>query len=168
MLDTSFVIRPATQGDASHIFSLISEFAIYDRLAHGFEASQAMIEAALFADPPRIFCSLAEDDGSPIGFVLWYYTFSTFRGRHGIWIEDLYVRESFRGRGVGRALLSSLAHRCIKENLNRLEWAVLSWNSPAIHFFEAAGARIMEEWTLCRLDGLSLRAYAEESARARR
>ena len=166
MSNASIVLRPATPADASLIFTLVSELAAYDRLAHAFEADKAMIQAALFAEPPRIFCMIAEYNGSPVGFVLWYYTFSTFRGRHGIWIEDLYVRERFRGGGIGRALLASLARRCVEENLGRIEWAVLSWNSPAIRFYESAGARMMEEWTLCRLDGLSLCAYAEESARS--
>jgi GNAT superfamily N-acetyltransferase len=165
MADSNLVLRPATRSDVSLVFSFVSELAAYERLSHAFEANQQMIAEALMADPPRIFCSIAEIGDRPVGFVLWYYTFSTFRGRHGIWIEDLYVQERFRGRGIGRALLSSLARRCVDEKLGRLEWAVLSWNSPAIRFYEAAGARMMEEWTLCRLDGLSLRAYAEEAAR---
>lgn len=159
----SLVLRAAEPADAHTVFALISELVAYDRMNHAFDAKEEMIREALFSDPPRIFCTLAEYNRYPVGFVLWYYTFSSFRGRHGIWIDDIYVRETHRGRGVGRALLGSLAHRCITENLGRLEWAVLSWNSPSIGFFEAAGARMMEEWTLCRLDGLSLRAYAEEA-----
>ncbi len=121
-----------------------------------------MIAAALFAEHPRVFCSIAEYDGAPAGFVLWFYTFSTFRGRHGIWIEDLYVRESFRGKAIGAALLASLARRCVDEKLGRLEWAVLDWNETAIAFYQSAGARLMREWTMCRLEGAALDAFANE------
>jgi GNAT superfamily N-acetyltransferase len=165
MNDPSLTLRPAEAVDAPLIFSLVSELAAYDRMTHAFDANQELIKSALFSQSPKVFCSIAERNGNPVGFVHWYYTFSSFRGRHGIWIDDLYVRERFRGTGVGRTLLASLARRCIEENLSRLEWAVLSWNSPSIRFFEAAGARLMEEWTLCRLDGLSLHAYAEEASR---
>ncbi len=163
MNDTSLLLRPAEEADAPLIFSLVSELAVYDRMTHAFDANQELIKSALFSQSPKVFCTIAERYGNPVGFVHWYYTFSSFRGRHGIWIDDLYVRERFRGTGVGRTLLASLARRCIDENLSRLEWAVLSWNSPSIRFFETAGARLMEEWTLCRLDGLSLQVYAGEA-----
>ena len=161
MADARINLRPAAPPDAPLIFALICELAAYERLSHEVEANEGMIAAALFADTPRVFCTIAEYDGALAGFVLWFYTFSTFRGRHGIWIEDLYVRERFRGAGIGRALLTSLAHRCHEEKLGRLEWAVLDWNAPAIAFYEKIGARLQQDWTICRLDGAGLSACAE-------
>ncbi len=122
-----------------------------------------MLAAVLFAKEPRVFCTLADYGDVPAGFILWYYTFSTFRGRHGIWIEDIYVREKFRGKSIGKMLLASLARRCVDENLSRLEWAVLDWNTSAIAFYEAMGARLMREWTMCRLEGAALAASADGS-----
>ena len=159
MADARIILRPAAPPDAPLIFVLIGELAAYERLSQEVEANEGMIAAALFADPPRAFCTIAEYDGTPAGFVLWFYTFSTFRGRQGIWIEDLYVREGLRGTGVGRTLLTSLARRCHDEKLGRLEWAVLDWNAPAIAFYEKIGATLMEAWTICRLDGAALQAF---------
>ncbi|MHB8884161.1 MAG: GNAT family N-acetyltransferase [Methylovirgula sp.] len=156
MTDAAITLRPAVPSDAPLIFALIGELAAYERLSQEIAADEGMIAAALFADAPRAFCTIAEYDGAVAGFVLWFYTFSTFRGRHGIWIEDLYVREPLRGRGIGRALLMSVARRCREEKLGRLEWAVLNWNAPAIGFYEKVGAKLLRDWTMCRLDGTAL------------
>lgn len=151
-------IRPARPEDSAVIFELIRSLAEYERLAHAVEATGNDIAAALFGDSPRVFCDLAEADGEVVGFALWFYTFSTFVGRHGIYLEDLYVQPGYRGRGIGKALVSNLARRCVAESLGRLEWSVLDWNEPAIQFYRAHGALLLDDWTMCRLEGEALRA----------
>ena len=158
----SLSIRPARAGDAPLVLNFIRELAEYERLAHEVEASEADIDRALFAPGARAFCQIAERDGEPVGFVLWFYNFSTFRGRHGIYVEDLFVRPAARGQGIGRALLSHLARRCVDEGLARLEWWVLDWNEPALAFYQSLGAVPMEEWTVQRLTGEELRRLAGE------
>jgi GNAT superfamily N-acetyltransferase len=155
------IIRPAVPGDEQAVFNLVRELAVYEKLDHEVEATTASLGDALFARTPRVFCDLAEDEGEPIGFALWFYTFSTFLGRHGIYLEDLFVDPDRRGRGVGRDLLRHLARRCVEEQLGRLEWAVLDWNQPAIEFYRGRGARLMDDWRLCRVTGEPLRALAE-------
>jgi GNAT superfamily N-acetyltransferase len=119
-----------------------------------------MIVEALFGPRPRAFCDIAELDGAAAGFALWFYNFSTFRGRHGIYLEDLFVRPAARGTGLGKALLAGLAERCVRENLARLEWSVLDWNAPAIAFYQSQGAELMSEWTTCRVSGPALSRLA--------
>ncbi len=163
MADAAIVLRPAVPRDAVLIFALVRELAAYEQLSGEVQADEAMLAAALFGAQPRAFCVIADYGDAPAGFVLWFYTFSTFRGRHGIWIEDLYVRENFRGKGIGAALLALLARRCVEEKLGRLEWAVLDWNETAIAFYQSAGANLLQEWTMCRLDGAALSAFASGS-----
>ena len=149
-------IRPAQTEDAGLILAFVRELAEYERLGHEALASEADLAAALFCAQPRVFCDVAEWNGAPAGFALWFYTFSTFKGRHGIYLEDLFVRPEYRGRGLGKALLTRLARRCTAEKLGRLEWAVLDWNAPSIAFYEALGARPMGDWTVYRLTGDNL------------
>jgi len=156
----SFSIRPARPGDEHVILELIRALAEYERLSHAVEATHEQLSAALFAEAPRVFCDLAETDGEIAGFALWFYTFSTFRGRHGIYLEDLFVRPERRGQGIGKALLAHLAVRCVEEDLGRLEWSVLDWNEPAIEFYRACGAELLDKWTMCRVDGSALLALA--------
>jgi GNAT superfamily N-acetyltransferase len=144
-------IRPAARGDADLVLGFIRELAAYERLADEVSATADAIDVALFAENPRVFCEIAEWNGEPVGFALWFYSFSTFRGRHGIYLEDLYVRENMRGRGIGRALLAKLARRCRDEGLTRLEWTVLDWNEPSIAFYRSIGAQAMNDWTTQRL-----------------
>lgn len=118
------------------------------------------LAAALFSKNPRVFCEIAEHGGTPASFSLWFYTFSSFRGRHGIWIEDIFVRENFRGKGIGAAMLHKIARRCAEEKLGRLEWSVLDWNVNAIRFYKSTGARLMWEWRICRLGGPALLEFA--------
>ena len=151
-------IRPAQPEDAGLILGFIRELADYERLADEAQATEADLTAALFCAQPRVFCDLAEWNGAPAGFALWFYSFSTFKGRHGIYLEDLFVRPEHRGRGLGKALLTHLARRCTAERLGRLEWAVLDWNAPSIAFYEALGARPMGDWTVYRLTGDNLDA----------
>jgi len=152
----SIAIRPARPGDAGLVLGFITKLAAYEKLPDEVRASEAMIDAALFGERPRVFCDIAEWHGVPAGFALWFYNFSTFRGVHGIWLEDLYVEPEHRGRGIGKSLLAGLARRCVEEGLGRLEWWVLDWNEPAIAIYRAIGARMMDEWTVCRLDGDAL------------
>jgi GNAT superfamily N-acetyltransferase len=151
-------IRDAVSDDAPLIVKFIEDLADYERMRDEAVASVADIERSLFGPNPRVFCQIAETDSAPAGFALWYYTFSTFQGRHGIWLEDLFVDPAYRGHGIGKALLADLAGRCIREDLGRLEWAVLDWNEPSIGFYEAHGAQFMDEWRRCRVSGEALAA----------
>jgi GNAT superfamily N-acetyltransferase len=155
-------IRPAGPADISAVYSFIKDLAEYERLAHEVDATEEDIRTALFGRNPRVFADLAEWNGGPAGFALWFYNFSTFRGRHGIYLEDLYVRPEMRGRGIGKALLRNLARRCIAEGLPRLEWWVLDWNEPSIAFYRTLGAIPMEEWTVQRVTGSALAELAGE------
>jgi GNAT superfamily N-acetyltransferase len=142
-------VRSARPGDAALIASLIGELAEYERLAHEAKATPDDIEAALFCDQPRA-----------VGLALWFYNFSTFVGRHGLYLEDLFVRPDARGRGAGLALLKALAARCVAENLGRMEWSVLDWNEPAIRFYDALGSKSMDDWRIRRLTGEALSKLA--------
>ncbi len=159
----AFDIRPATPADQDIIFALVHELAVYEKLSDTIDASPESLALALFCDHPRVFCDIATLEDQPVGLAIWFYTFSTFRGRHGIWLEDLFVRPAFRGRGFGKALLSRLAARCLDENLARLEWSVLDWNTPSIAFYRAMGAKLMEEWTNCRCEGDALKDLASRA-----
>ena len=149
-------LREAKMEDSAAILQLIGELADYEKLRSEVVATRADIEAALFGPEPRVFCTVAEWQLSIAGFALWFYNFSTFRGRHGIYLEDLFVRPSFRGRGIGKALLQSLAERCVREQLARLEWSVLDWNQPARDFYLSLGANALTEWVPHRLTGAAL------------
>ena len=156
----SVSVRPAAAADADFIFALIGELAAYERLADAVTAPPAQVASALFGPAPRVFCEIAEWRGEPAGFALWFYSFSTFRGAGGLWLEDLFVRPRFRGKGLGKALLTRLARRCEEEGLARFEWTVLDWNTPSIAFYEAQGARLMSDWTICRVEGEALARLA--------
>ncbi|MDZ4376440.1 MAG: GNAT family N-acetyltransferase [Phenylobacterium sp.] len=158
--DDRVTVRVATQADVPLILAFIRELAAYERLLHVVEATEADIRRDLFGENPRCFCDIAELDGAPVGFALWFYNYSTFRGRAGIYLEDLFVRTEARGVGAGKALLRRLAQRCVEAALGRLEWAVLNWNAPAIAFYDSLRAAAMTEWTVRRLDGEALAALA--------
>jgi GNAT superfamily N-acetyltransferase len=153
MSDRGVSIRPARTGDEAQVHALICELAEYEKLRHEVDARVEDIERDLFGSNPRVFAEIAECDGVVAGFSLWFYNYSTFRGRHGIYLEDLFVRPSFRGKSIGKALIVNLARRCIDENLPRLQWQVLDWNKPAIEFYSALGAKLMPEWVGCRVEG---------------
>ena len=157
-------IRSAMPSDTRVIYALIRELAVYENLLDVVDATERMIGDALFGQSPRAFCELAEWDGQVVGFSLWFYNFSTFRGRHGIYLEDLFVRPDFRGKGLGKALIVSLARRCVAENLARFEWSVLDWNAPSIAFYKALGATMQDDWTGCRVTGEALAALAGRAA----
>ena len=159
-------IRAARPGEAGVVLGFIRALAAYEKLEHEVEADEASLDAALFGPAPRVFCDLLEEDGEPVGFALWFYNFSTFLGRHGIWLEDLFVLPERRGRGHGRRLLAHLARRCRDEGLGRLEWWVLDWNEPSIAFYRSLGAVAMDEWTVMRTSGAALARLAEEAGEA--
>ncbi len=160
----SLAIRAAGAADIDLIFALVRELADYEKLLPEVQATPAMLAAALFSDKPRVFADIAEWSGEPAGFAMWFYNFSSFRGRHGIYLEDLFVRPGFRRKGIGKALLARLAQRCIDEKLGLFEWAVLDWNEPAIAFYRAIGAAVMDDWRVCRMSGEPLRAFAREAS----
>ena len=156
-------IRPAVAADTPLVLDLIRELAAYERLLPEVDATEAGLGAALFGQSPRVFCDIAEWRGEPAGCAIWFYNFSTFRGRHGIYLEDLFVRPAFRGQGIGRALLAHLARRCVSEGLPRLDWWVLDWNEPAMGFYRSLGALPMADWTVQRLTGEALAQLAESA-----
>ena len=152
----SLIIRPAVATDAAQIIGFIADLAAYEKLSHEARATEADILRDLFGDNPKVFCEIAEWDGQPVGFALWFYTYSTFQGRAGIWLEDLYVDPGLRGKGIGKALLAHLARRCVAEGLGRFEWWVLDWNTPSIDFYKSQGGTMQDEWTKVRVDGAAL------------
>jgi GNAT superfamily N-acetyltransferase len=149
-------IRVASPTDAPLIVSFVRDLAEYERLSHDCQVTEADIRRDLFGENARCFCEIAEIDGQPVGFALWFYNYSTFRGRAGIYVEDLFVLPDHRGSGAGKALLARLARRCVEADLGRLDWAVLNWNAPSIAFYDKLGAQAMTEWTVRRLDGEAL------------
>ncbi|WP_421951540.1 GNAT family N-acetyltransferase [Pelagibacterium sp.] len=159
----SLIIRRAEPKDAGLVHRFIVKLAEYEKLSHEVEASENDIADNLFGDNRKVFCEIAELEGEPVGFALWFYTFSTFQGRHGIWLEDLFVEPEARGKGIGKALLAHLARRCIDEGLGRFEWWVLDWNEPSIEFYKSQGAVMQDEWTVCRVSGTDLAALAGKS-----
>jgi GNAT superfamily N-acetyltransferase len=160
----TLTIRPARAGEAGLVLGFVRELADYEKLAHEVDATEAMIDAALFGDSPRVFCDFAEWDGEPVGFAVWFVDFSTFSGRSGIYLEDLFVRPAYRGKGLGKALLQHLARTCVERGWSRLQWAVLDWNTPSIEFYKSLGAVMLDEWTGCRISGPALARLAGESA----
>ena len=157
----SLTIRRARSDEAGLVYAFVRELAEYEKLLHEVEATEADIAAALFADHPRLFCEIAEWEGEPAGFAVWFINFSTFSGRSGIYLEDLFVRPALRGKGIGKALLSHLATQCVANGWSRLQWAVLDWNTPSIEFYRSLGAVLMDEWTVCRVTGPALAALAK-------
>jgi GNAT superfamily N-acetyltransferase len=153
-------VRTAAPGDAPVILAFIRELAEYERLLHEVKITLADVDALVFGPAPRVFCDIAEVEAGPVGFALWFYSASTFEGRLGIWLEDLYVRPEARGRGIGKALLAHLARRCKAEGLARLEWSVLDWNAPAIAFYDSLGAATKTDWITRRLSGAALARLA--------
>ncbi|MBW8702589.1 L-amino acid N-acyltransferase MnaT [Streptomyces sp. MBT84] len=146
------VIRTAIPADVPVIHTLIRELAEYEKEPDQARATQNQLHEALFGERPAAFAHIAEtEDGEAVGFALWFLNFSTWRGVHGIYLEDLYVRPGARGSGYGKALLTELARICVDRGYERLEWSVLNWNRPSIDFYEALGARPQDEWTVYRL-----------------
>jgi GNAT superfamily N-acetyltransferase len=162
--DLACTIRMAGPEDAGTIAALVRELAIYEKLEQHAKATAEDFHRHLFGPRPAAEAALAELDGNAVGFALWFTTFSTFRGQPGVYLEDIFVKSEFRGRGIGKALLAAVAARAVERGCGRLEWSVLNWNSPAIGFYRALGARPMEEWTVYRVDGEALWRLADKGS----
>ena len=154
------MIRDADPGDVDAIVRLVGDLAEYERARHEVQIDAASLHAALFGPAPAVFAHVAVVDGEVVGFALWFLSFSTWIGRHGIYLEDLYVRPEHRGGGHGRALLATLAQIAVDRGYGRLEWAVLDWNEPALAFYRSLGAVALDEWTVHRLTGDALERAA--------
>lgn len=152
----SLRIDVATRDDVSTILALVRELAEFEQLAHEVVATEAQVVEALFGAQRVIECALARVDGEVAGFALWFHNYSTFLGRAGIYLEDLYVRPQYRGHGIGKALLVHLAGLAVERGCGRMEWSVLDWNSRAIEFYESLGAKPVDGWTVYRLTGDAL------------
>ena len=154
------LIRPATAADAALILEFIRALAAYEKLSHEVEATEEKLRATLFGADPVAHCVLAFADDVSAGFAIYFFNYSTFLARPGIYLEDLFVKPEFRGRGLGKALLLHLARHANSRGCGRVEWSVLDWNQPAIDFYEKLGARRMKEWQICRLTGPALAQYS--------
>jgi GNAT superfamily N-acetyltransferase len=152
------LVSPATQKDVPDLLAMIRALARYEKLEAQCVCSEADLRRALFSARPEAEALIARVDGEPAGFALYCHNFSTFLGRHGIWLEDLFVHEDFRGRGIGKKLLVTLAGIARQRECGRLEWGVLDWNAPAIAFYESLGATIMRDWRIARVTGQALEA----------
>ena len=157
-------LRPAAATDIPHILAFIRELADYEKLSHEAVADEAGLAAQLFGATPRAEVLIAEVDGESAGFALFFHNFSTFLGKPGLYLEDLFVRPAFRGSGLGRHLMASLARIAVQRDCGRFEWSVLDWNAPAIGFYRTLGAVGMDEWTVQRLEGEALHALASHDA----
>jgi GNAT superfamily N-acetyltransferase len=158
-----FRIRAAVSEDVPLILKLIRELAAYEKLAHEAVATEDDMHTALFGEKPAAKSIIAELDDTAIGFALFFHNFSTFLGKPGLYLEDLYIRPEFRGRGFGTKMLAYLAKHAVEGGCGRFEWAVLDWNAPAIRFYESLGAKIMHTWKINRLSGEALSRLAAES-----
>lgn len=159
-------VRNATAADAALILAFIRELGEYEKLAHEVVATEADIRESLFGEPPAAEAVLGELDGEPVGFALFFHNYSTFLGRRGLYLEDIFVRPAARGRGVGFALLRHLARLAVERKCGRMEWWVLDWNRAAIDFYRRLGAEPMNDWTVYRLSGDALERLAEDAGRA--
>jgi GNAT superfamily N-acetyltransferase len=153
-------VRPIRPDDVPAVVGLVRELAEYERALHEVRLTEDQLAGCLFGEAPALFGHVAEDGGQVVGVALWFLNFSTWRGTHGIYLEDLYVQPGVRGRGLGRELLRTLAAVCVERGYSRLEWSVLDWNTPSIEFYRAAGAVPMDDWTVFRLTDDALTTFA--------
>ncbi|WP_457979367.1 GNAT family N-acetyltransferase [Ectopseudomonas composti] len=153
-------IRPATPEDAELILRFITDLAIYEKAEHEVKTDAAGIRDSLFAEDSTAHGLICENDGQPIGYAVYFFNYSTWLGKHGLYLEDLYVSPEARGLGAGKALLRHLAQLAVARDCGRFEWSVLDWNTPAIDFYESFGARPQSEWTTYRLTGQALLDFA--------
>lgn len=156
-------IRTATIEDSEEILALIYELALYEKAPEEAKATKEQIIDSFFSHDPKVFCEIVEEGGAVAGFAIWFLNYSTWQGKHGIYLEDLYVRPEYRGRGFGKALLQHLAGICEEKGYGRFQWWVLDWNTPAIDFYKSLGAQAMDEWTVYRISGDALTSLANPS-----
>ncbi|NEX63178.1 GNAT family N-acetyltransferase [Noviherbaspirillum galbum] len=155
-----FQIRPAQAGDVPAVFGMIRELADFEQLSHLVVATEDSLRDALCGARPSCECLVAEIDGAPVSFALFFHNFSTFLGRKGLYLEDLYVKPAHRGKGIATAMLRRLAQLAVERQCGRFEWSVLDWNVNAIRFYEGMGATVLPDWRICRVTGDSLRDMA--------
>jgi GNAT superfamily N-acetyltransferase len=160
-LATTFAIRPATPADVTHIQSMIVELAVFEKLEHLVVATEEKLHEGLFGAHPACEAIVGEVDGEVVTFALFFHNFSTFLTKRGLYLEDLYVRQSQRGKGIGSRMLKHLARLAVERGCGRFEWSVLDWNTPAINFYKSMGAEILPDWRICRVTGAPLEALAE-------
>ena len=160
---THFSVRPAEPADVTHIHSMIVELAVFEKLEHMVVATEELLHDGLFGVRPSCEAIIGEENGEVVAFALFFHNFSTFLTKKGLYLEDLYVRQSHRGKGYGTQLLSKLAQIAVERNCGRFEWSVLDWNEPAIGFYKTMGAEVMPEWRICRVTGESLDQLARRA-----
>ena len=150
-------IRPAQQDEVGIVLQLIHDLALYEKAPNEVEATEKELLETIFVDNARVFCDVVDVDGEIAGMAIWFLNYSTWQGKHGIYLEDLFIKPEFRGKGYGKALLQHLAKVCDERGYGRFQWWVLDWNSPAIEFYKSLGAVAMDEWTVYRVSGDSLK-----------
>ncbi len=150
-------IRPARQEEVGVVLQLIHDLAVYEKAPNEVEATEKELLETIFSSDPKVFCDLVEVDGEIAGMAIWFLNYSTWQGKYGIYLEDLFIKPEFRGRGYGKALLKHLAKVCDEKGYGRFQWWVLDWNSPAIEFYRSLGAVAMDEWTVYRVSGQALK-----------
>jgi GNAT superfamily N-acetyltransferase len=150
-------IRPARKEEVGIVLQLIHDLAHYEKAPNEVEATEKELLATIFIDNPKVFCDVVEVDGEIVGMAIWFLNYSTWQGKHGIYLEDLFIRPEYRGHGHGKALLKHLARICDEKGYGRFQWWVLDWNSPAIEFYRSLGAVAMDEWTVYRVSGNALK-----------
>lgn len=158
---TTFSIRPATPHDVAHIHAMIVELAVFEKLEHLVVATEALLHEGLFGAHPACEAIVGEANGEVVTFALFFHNFSTFLTKKGLYLEDLYVKQTHRGQGFGKQMLQRLAQLALERGCGRFEWSVLDWNAPAIAFYQALGADVMPDWRICRVTGDSLTALAK-------
>ena len=151
------IIRPAKENEVGIVLQLIHDLAHYEKAPNEVEATEKELLETIFAKEPRVFCDLVEVDGDIAGMAIWFLNYSTWQGKHGIYLEDLFIKPEYRGKGYGKALLQHLAKLCDDRGYGRFQWWVLDWNSPAIEFYRNLGAVAMDEWTVYRVSGTALK-----------
>ncbi len=155
-----FTIRPATSDDAAIILGFITELAVYEKAGHEVEATEETIRASIFGEGSVTEAAILDYDGRPAGFAVWFYSYSTWQAKNGLYLEDLYVSPDYRGSGAGKLLLKHLARIAVDKGCGRFEWSVLDWNEPAIRVYDAVGAEPQTEWIRYRMAGDKLKAFA--------
>jgi GNAT superfamily N-acetyltransferase len=151
------MIRPARKEEVGIVLQLIHDLAHYEKAPNEVEATEKELLATIFIDNPKVFCDVVDVDGEIAGMAIWFLNYSTWQGKHGIYLEDLFIKPEYRGHGYGKALLKHLAKICDEKGYGRFQWWVLDWNSPAIEFYRSLGAVAMDEWTVYRVSGNALK-----------